>query len=634
MSRWNICNSGKGIVHTVCDSHFDDVEMSGFYVSYIVKYGADENGILKMVRHPVFPSLRKRPNDTHASYQCDIRDDVIPQILVDGNAIIEKPVEYKFDGVLRILSDGGNVSVERTCYPSSSARCAFEKVKIVNKSDKSIHIDVTGNRGVTGRIPGCMGICVTEVSCDFDEAVTLDIGESVCFHIIIDGRLVSEKCDSEKCSLNPVAELDARYMNIERLTSMLQLDTGCSVLDTMFYFAKLRAGESVFDTKFAGLLHSPGGFSYYAAVWCNDQVEYAGPWFAYTGDSALIEASLNAYKLYEPFMDDSFEPIPSSIIAEGVDYWNGARDRGDAAMFVYGASHFALTCGDIEIASQLWNAIKWSAEFCETRKNEFGVISSDSDELEGRFPAGTANLCTSTLCYSGLRAAAILAGELGDSDTAQIYSKRADELECAIEKYFGSTIHGFDTYRYYDGNTTLRSWLCMPLCVGIHNRAEATVNALLSEHLMTPDGLLTAEGSTTVWDRSTLYGLRGIFASGFSETALKEFLKYSENRLLGERVPYAVEAYPEGGKRHLSGESALYCKVITEGILDIKPKGLRKFEFHPNLPKGLDHLYLTQIRAYGAVFDIMIEKDGYTVLRSNGEHISSGSLNQRIIIEF
>ena len=631
MSRWNIIGDGKAIAQKVTDSHTDDIEMSGFYVSYVVRYGADDDGLLKMSRHPVFPTLRKRPNDTHASYQCDIDEKNIPQILIDGKKCCEKPVEYMINGTLNISSVCGDIAVTRICYPSSSARVAYEKVTITNNGSTAVTVSVTGNGGLTGRTLGCMGICVTEISHDFYSDVTLAGGESTAFHIIINGRLVSEECDSDEYDLNPDTELDDRYMNVEKLTSPLKLDTGCATLDTMFRFAKLRAGESVFNTK-CGLLHSPGGFSYYAAVWCNDQVEYAGPWFAYTGDADLIEASYNAYKLFEPFMDDSYDPIPSSVIAEGVDFWNGARDRGDAAMFIYGASHFALSCGDRDMAEQLWAPIKWSAEFCESRKNEFGVIASDSDELEGRFPSGSANLCTSTLCYSGLRAASILAQEFGETERAALYTKRADELAAAIEEYFGGTIHGFDTYKYYEGNTNLRSWLCMPLCVGLHARAEATVDALMSEYLMTKDGLLTAEGSTTVWDRSTLYGLRGIFASGFSGTALSELLKYSENRLLGERVPYAVEAYPEGGKRHLSGESALYCKVITEGILDIKPKGFRKFEFHPNLPAGLDHLYLTGIRAYGGVFDICIEKDCYTVKKSNGALLSSGKLNERVVV--
>lgn len=132
---------------------------------------------------------------------------------------------------------------------------------------------------------------------------------------------------------------------VTQLTAPLRLETGDEVLDAMFRFAKLRAGESIFDTH-GGPLHSPGGYSYYAATWCNDEIEYAGPWLAFTGDPLGMEASLNAYRQYIPFMGPDYRHIPSSIIAEGVDFWEGAGDRGDAAMYLYGASQFALFGGD------------------------------------------------------------------------------------------------------------------------------------------------------------------------------------------------------------------------------------------------------------------------------------------------
>jgi hypothetical protein len=60
----------------------------------------------------------------------------------------------------------------------------------------------------------------------------------------------------------------------------------------MTRLAKLRAGESIFETL-GGKFHSPGGYSYYAAIWCNDQIEYSGPHFAMTGDKTAIDAALN-----------------------------------------------------------------------------------------------------------------------------------------------------------------------------------------------------------------------------------------------------------------------------------------------------------------------------------------------------
>ena len=467
-----------------------------------------------------------------------------------------------------------------------------------------------------------MGINITEVFTDFADTV-LESGAEYTYYITICGRVANEA----PVNICPADEYRARIRNIERLITPMKLDTGNATLDTMFRFAKLRAGESVFDTMY-GLMHSPGGFSYYAATWCNDQVEYAGPYFAYTGDDDLLEASMNAYRMYMPFMSNRYEPIPSSVIAEGVDYWNGAGDRGDAAMYLYGASRFALTTGRTDYAEELLPAIEWCAEYCKRKINEGGVVASDRDELEGRFPTGTANLCTSTLAYSGYLCAASLERSFCNEEKAAEYEAIAAGLRDSIETYFGANIHGMDTYKYYAECEVLRSWICMPLCVGIYDRAAETVKALSSEWLMMPEGMLTAEGCPTIWDRSTLYGLRGIFAAGDTEKGAELLMTYATNRLLGERVPYAVEAYPEGGKRHLSGESALFCKVITEGILDMTPTGLSTFTIKPSLPATLDHLYMTGIRAHGGIFDVYVEKDGYKVIRSDGKVLAEGALGE------
>ena len=112
----------------------------------------------------------------------------------------------------------------------------------------------------------------------------------------------------------------------------------------MFDFAKIRAMESIYETK-GGLVHSPGGASYYAAIWANDQAEYANPFFAYTGYQTAIEAGKVSWSWFAKYMNPEYKPIPSSIIAEGTGFWNGAGDRGDQAMIAYGASRFALALG-------------------------------------------------------------------------------------------------------------------------------------------------------------------------------------------------------------------------------------------------------------------------------------------------
>ncbi len=280
-------------------------------------------------------------------------------------------------------------------------------------------------------------------------------------------------------------------------------------------------------------------------------------------------------------------------------------------MIAYGASRFALAYGDQAIAKELWPLIEWCLEFSNRKLNDGGVVMSDTDELEGRFPTGDANLCTSSLYYDALIYAAALGKQLGITK-AKInrYKKQTTALKSSIEKYFGINVMSFDTYQYYAGNTKLRSWISIPLTVDIFDRKEATIDALFSPQLWTDDGIATESGDMTFWDRATLYGLRGTFAAGETKRGL-EFLKYySKRRLLGEHVPYPVEAYPEGGQRHLSAESGLYCRVYTEGLFGIRPIGLNSFKLTPQLPAEWNEMSLTNIHAFGKVFDIEIERIG------------------------
>ena len=144
--------------------------------------------------------------------------------------------------------------------------------------------------------------------------------------------------------------------------------------------------------------------------------------------------------------------------------------------------------------------------------------------------------------------------------------------------------------------------------MGIYDRAEETIAALLSDKLLTNNGVLTEEGSTTYWDRSTLYVLRGIYAAGYADKATDFLASYSRTRLLGDHVPYPIEAWPEGSQRHLSAESGLYCRIITEGMFGLRPTGLRSFEVKPSMPEGWNTMSLSNVKAFGQQFDITVNR--------------------------
>ena len=120
--------------------------------------------------------------------------------------------------------------------------------------------------------------------------------------------------------------------------------------------------------------------------------------------------------------------------------------------------------------------------------------------------------------------------------------------------------------------------------MGIIDRKDETIKALLSPYLWTTNGILTQAGSETFWDRSTLYAFRGLFNSVATEKVIPYLAWYSSQRLLGAHVPCPVEALPEGNQRHLSAESGLYCRVITEGLLGFNPQFLMNLPLLPGYP--------------------------------------------------
>lgn len=631
---WNIENDHIAWTVKEGQSHFDDIEMSGLYADFIVKYGVEEDGGLFLSRHCFFPTLRTIPNNTHATYEVLFDESAIPFLTANRKAAFEQPRKFTFDGILSIESDTDcGFTTKRSLFPSSDLMFCLELVTVTATEDITLSASKPCDTIYSyGR--GTKGVYVAKIHHTLESEITLKKGESTDFAIYYYcdiGRNKSDIPDYKR-------ELEKRRERITKLCDgSLVLKSSYPELDVMTRLSKLRAGESIFETL-SGKFHSPGGYSYYAAIWCNDQIEYSGPHFAMTGDKTAIDAALNAYRAYIPFMGDNYYRLPSSIIAEGLDIWEGAGDRGDSAMYLYGASLFCLLLGNEEIARELYPAIKWCAEYCERKKTEEGVIFSDNDELEGRFPTDNrANLSTSSLCYGGLRLCAKLALSLGDSEGAKIYTARADELEAAIEKYFGATLHDLETYRYSKGFDTLRAWICLPLCMGIRKRAEGTLSAMLSEYLWTEEGMRTCEKSPenpgdTIWDRSTLYGMKCAFIMGRSDKMKEPLLNYCKKRLLCDRVPYAIEAYPEGGKRHLSGESALFARIVSEGIFGIVPESLTSFSFDPNLCGELGDVSLSKIHICNATYDIHIKGGSWQVCK-NGQPIMSGiSDGSRVIV--
>lgn len=626
--RWAIQNDGSirwNINQNI--PHDDHLEMSGQQLSVVLRYGVDAQKRFHLNRSLVFPMLRMEPNKTQNNLKQRFDVNIPALVTVDDQTLLNEQVEdITFNGIMRVESSFGYihrraelknaVRLTRLLYPSTEAAHYYEEYIFKNNSANRITLRIPQWRVIytTPQEAGVYGAYHIEANLSKSGTFVLEPGETLEFHAIFCGRksadVQSIPNEAVFSSVNIRSERAAREALIRQWWGNLILDTPDPVLNRMFAFAKLRGAESIYLTK-GGLMHGPGGEAYYAAVWANDQAEYINPFFPFLGYDTGNRSALNSFRHFARYMNPEYKPIPSSIISEGVSFWHGAKDRGDGAMIAYGAARYALAHGDKEEARELWPLIEWCLEYCKRKLTSAGVVASNSDELENRFPAGDANLCTSTLYYDALRSAVMLGRDLGvASKQLNAYREQARDLEQAIEAHFGYEIEGFHSYRYYEGNDILRSWICMPLVMGIYTRTQGTIDALFSPRLWTNDGLLTQAGTETFWDRSTLYALRGTIAAGEVERGMGFLKKYSQRRLLGDHVPYAIEAWPEGNQRHLSAESGLYCRIYTEGLFGIRPTGLRSFELTPRLPQEWEYMNLNRVRAFNSEFDIRVSRAG------------------------
>lgn len=618
--RWKITRNAE--IEWIIDSklpHDDHIEMSGQQLSVVLRYGVASDSSFHINRALMFPMLRLKPvTRTQAHLKQRVELDIARLITVNEfNLQHERVNIIKLNGTLQVESvfdflAGRNtvrngVKLNRRCYPSTVSPYYIEEYVVENTSPSKITIRIPELK-ISFPVPAEQALYAAyRVDIRLSKAGWFDLepGEKLSFEAFFSGQYAEEPLIQFQ---NVGKERENRLSLIEHWQSNLVLETPDKVLNNMFAFAKIRGAESIYKTK-GGFMHGPGGEAYYAAIWANDQAEYINPFFPFLGYDVGNESAENSFRHFARYMNDEYKPIPSSIISEGAHYWHGAKDRGDGAMIAYGAGRFALALGDKSNAEKLWPLIEWTLEFCKRKQTLKGVVASDSDELENRFPAGDANLCTSSLYYDALISAVYLGKDLGKpKKQLDDYKKQAEELKKAIEKHFGADVEGFQTYRYYEGNTVLRSWIAIPLTMGIFDRVHGTVDALFSPRLWTNDGLLTQAGTNTFWDRTTLYALRGVFTAGATEKGLEYLEKYSNRRLLGEHVPYAIEAWPEGSQRHLSAESGLYCRIFTEGIFGIRPTGLRSFSLTPQIPEKWDKISLKSIKTFENDFDIDINK--------------------------
>ncbi|MEJ7558499.1 MAG: six-hairpin glycosidase-like protein [Pedobacter sp.] len=610
-------NTTQGITWDITNEkrlpHADNIEMSGSMVSGIIRYTVNSNKQVSIVRDVIFPQLRNynKPNESmyRAYLRSDYGDNVLPVItFAEKKYEIGKLDSVKINGKISFyFKENDGIQVIRSFFPSMDKRVFVEKWTLVNTGSKPRTLAI-GATEFSQNESGWHGQYHRKITTDAQKQTTIAPGEKYEFGIFFTATL-NDESQPEK---SLVAVERTRDLFLDSVSKNLQLLSPDKELNTLFYFSKIRAAESIFKSRL-GLIHSPGGGNYYLGIWANDQAEYSGPFFAYLGYQTGMQAAMNTYRIFKQNIPKDGSKISASFELD-VTFPFGDNDRGDAAMIAYGATHFLLASGDRNKAEEIWPLIDWCLKYTQKRLNAEGVVASESDELEGRFPTGKANLSTSSLYYGALIQAANLANAMGKSPAlGKSYREQAKQLAKAIETYFGSNIQGLNTYKYYKENVTLRSWICLPLVVGLNARKEATLDALFNK-LWSANGVVTelkanqAEAKV-FWDRGTLYAFRGAFKAGAADQALKRLTEYSKTRLTGFRVPYVVEAWPENGMAHLSAESALYCRIFTEGLFGLEPIGFNAFSLTPNLPSDWNFAEIKNIHAFNGIFDIRLTRE-------------------------
>lgn len=593
--------------------HSDNLEMSGQQVSGIIAYKVNQAKQVEITRDIIFPQLRKYSKSNESMYRAYLRsqytDDILPVITLGEKKFETGDLDsVRIQGKISFYFKPRNgIQVVRTFFPSMDKRCFVEKWTLINKAQNEQRLTI-GATEMHQNETGFHGQYHRHITTDAKPSVRINPGAAYTFGIYFTAQLNDEPAPEN----NFAAIEHQRDLFLDSVSNNLVLKSPDSTINTLFYFSKIRAAESIFRSRL-GLVHSPGGGSYYVGIWANDQAEYSGPFFAYLGYQTGMQAAMNAYRIFQNNMPKNGGKIWASFELD-VTFPFGEYDRGDAAMIAYGATHFLLATGDRKKAEELWPLINWCLEYSRKRITAEGVVASESDELEGRFPSGAANLSTSSLYYGALIQAARLAKAMGKAPAlSNDYQTRAKNMAAAIERYFGANMEGLATYRYYKENQTLRAWICLPLVVGINKRKAGTLDALFDK-LWSTNGVLTElkpedKGDKVFWDRGTLYAFRGAFKAGAADRALERLSSYSATRLTGFRVPYAVEAWPENGMAHLSAESALYCRIFTEGLLGMEPTGFNSFLLRPNLPAKWKYLEIKNIQAFGTTVAIELRRE-------------------------
>jgi len=612
---WMIDMARGGIIHTPSDGEPVVLNMQGRKVVMQVRVDRTAGLSFKARFFHVDPDLTKK-----GWVMAEVKADSNPALQVNGRSLrCEVPSTVAFDGMVTVVypaSEG--IVATRTVYCSQRNPVVVDEWQLRNITDKLLAVDFKMPAKVTVATENTLLVWTGEGPA----STVVKPGGTLSLATCVQARL-KDGPDTQS-PINVAAEHAARHALTEAAWhGPGRLETPEPLLDHAFALQKLHVLECPIET-IQGVITHNGSLTYAPGIWANDPVEYSSPVFPFFGDAELNRASMNMYRVWKDYCQEKgIIPFPGSF--EGPALKLTQHERGDDAMVLYGLSKFLLFQGDRAAAEELWPLIEFSAASVLRHTTADGIVASETDEMEGRYPTGTANLSTSSLAYGGYRLAARLAQSLGKPLAAE-YDQRAEALRKGIEAYFGAEVEGFKTYRYYKENTTLRGWILLPLAMGITERQEATAAALMSDklwpHRFAGADILAESTRSTEWGRETYYALRALFKAGHTEEALDVTRRVVQAQIFGSKGPY-----PDEDAIDMLCPGSLYPRVFTEGMFGIVPTGLDSFECTPWLPKAWPRMALRDLQAFGRAWDLVVERAGdqqKVTVRSRGKTVMTG----------
>ena len=211
---------------------------------------------------------------------------------------------------------------------------------------------------------------------------------------------------------------------------------------------------------FLRLLVRPGGAAlaaqtpYWAYVWPRD-ASFVAAALAVTGHRAEAAAILG-------FLARSQRPDgtwPARSHPDGRPVTDGRPSQLDATGWVPWAAWLASDQGrDRRLAERLWPTVRAAADVAAGSLDAFGLPPAGADYWERREHAPT--LGTAAALRVGLRAAARLAGRLGDTGRQAAWGRAAGRLDRAVRERFGPT--GYQRHPHGGGPDAAVAWLAPP----------------------------------------------------------------------------------------------------------------------------------------------------------------------------